>query len=569
GGASGQGGTQAAGGAAGAPSNGNAQAGSLGQGGQGSTFGASAGGGGGYYGGGGGGGSVGNGGGGGGSSYAAPGLTAVTLTAGANTGNGSITISPSPAVQYVAPAISGANVVLPAASTAGAVVFTGTPGLSSKGSQLYWDNAANRLGIGTGAPAFPLQVVNGVYSSGGSAEFTFADRADNSKRFSWYATNDRATIWHSVGGDGLTINSAGNVGIGTTAPGARLDVRGAGGYSIDLAVNGRMHTGDGTNGGGVFLNGGNTQFVGQLNGSHIGFYNAGWRMVVSDAGRVGIGTATPQVPLDVQGGASIGTYYFAYYNINGPDGSGFSNSNQPDVTIRASGRVVGAEFNATSDRRLKAVIGLSNSAADLSLLTKLRITDYTMRDRAIYGGRQFKKVIAQEVEAVFPQAVHRQTGFLPDVYAVAASVQRAGDSLVCISLPAGLTTAASAGQRLRLLVPTGSVVGTVAQTAAVGARQLLVRGAVALAGRAEVFVFGLEHNDVRTVDYEALAMLNVSATQELARQLTRLEQQSAAQQTQLQQHTMRAEKAETALNAVEQRLQVLEQAEKQFVNGSI
>jgi len=35
----------------------------------------------------------------------------------------------------------------------------------------------------------------------------------------------------------------------------------------------------------------------------------------------------------------------------------------------------------------------------------------------------------------------------------------------------------------------------------------------------KVFVFGREVNDFRTVDYDAISMLNVSATQELARQV--------------------------------------------------
>lgn len=38
-----------------------------------------------------------------------------------------------------------------------------------------------------------------------------------------------------------------------------------------------------------------------------------------------------------------------------------------------------------------------------------------------------------------------------------------------------------------------------------------------------VFVYGREVNDFRNVDYEAIAMLNVSATQELARRLEKLE----------------------------------------------
>ena len=43
----------------------------------------------------------------------------------------------------------------------------------------------------------------------------------------------------------------------------------------------------------------------------------------------------------------------------------------------------------------------------------------------------------------------------------------------------------------------------------------------------KLFVFGPEVNDLRTVDYEALAMLNVSATQELARQVETLAGQNA------------------------------------------
>jgi hypothetical protein len=41
-------------------------------------------------------------------------------------------------------------------------------------------------------------------------------------------------------------------------------------------------------------------------------------------------------------------------------------------------------------------------------------------------------------------------------------------------------------------------------------------------------VYGLEHTDVRAVDYEALSMLNVSATQELARKVAALEKQNTA-----------------------------------------
>ncbi len=44
----------------------------------------------------------------------------------------------------------------------------------------------------------------------------------------------------------------------------------------------------------------------------------------------------------------------------------------------------------------------------------------------------------------------------------------------------------------------------------------------------EVFVYGREVNDFRTVDYDAISMLNVSATQELAKKLEARESELAA-----------------------------------------
>ncbi len=44
----------------------------------------------------------------------------------------------------------------------------------------------------------------------------------------------------------------------------------------------------------------------------------------------------------------------------------------------------------------------------------------------------------------------------------------------------------------------------------------------------KVFVYGRQVNDFHSVDYEAISMLNVSATQELAKQLDELKAENAA-----------------------------------------
>jgi hypothetical protein len=345
----------------------------------------------------------------------------------------------------------------------------------------------------------------------------------------------------------LSISSNGNVGIGTASPASQLEVVGAASVSGNSYVGGQL---------GVGTTSPNAPLVVQANSSNaaLGFYTsagtdkynfslaggglnlsessvAAGRLFVQDGtGNVGIGTISPGAKLDVQGVGDVGSNNFAYFrNLNSRADQGYITNNPNDVSIRASGPVLATEFYATSDRRLKTVLGLSSNATDLSLLTQLRITDYTMRDQAQFGDRAFKKVIAQEVEEVLPQAVTRQTGFLPDIYAPATAAQALpGDSLLLLTLPAGLPAGgAAAGQRIRLLGETQSVVATVARPAVAGSRTLAVRRAQALAGK-PLFVYGLEHTDVRAVDYEALSMLNVSATQELARKVAALEKQNTA-----------------------------------------
>ena len=66
-------------------------------------------------------------------------------------------------------------------------------------------------------------------------------------------------------------------------------------------------------------------------------------------------------------------------------------------------------YNA-SDLRLKTVVNRSDAAQDLALLNQIKITDYTLNGDE--SGKVIKKVIAQELRKVFPNAVCVTNGLI-------------------------------------------------------------------------------------------------------------------------------------------------------------
>jgi endosialidase-like protein len=219
-------------------------------------------------------------------------------------------------------------------------------------------------------------------------------------------------------------------------------------------------------------------------------------------GFIGIGTTTPAFPLEVVGSANFANgASSSYFFPTGGLQTGYSGS-YSNVSIKASDYILANLIGAVSDARIKTVRGRSNGAADLHTLLDIEVTDFTFKDVVDKGSRPQKKVIAQQVEKIFPQAVGHTTDVVPDIYKKAAVnngwIQLATDLKV--------------GDRVRLITENGHrAVHEVLEVKKDQFRTDFV-GAVP-----QVFVYGREVNDFRFVDYEAISMLNVSATQELNR----------------------------------------------------
>ena len=223
-------------------------------------------------------------------------------------------------------------------------------------------------------------------------------------------------------------------------------------------------------------------------------------------GRIGIGTTNPlNGRLHVESSYGVG---FSYGYLAGNGSTGYCGNCGGEVSIWAQRRVAAEEFNAFSDARIKEVIGLSDSKSDLATLLDVKVPDYTFVDKVAKGDKVQKKVIAQELEKVYPNAVKQIKGVVPDIYKVSSmkdgTIQMKNDLKV--------------GDRVKLIFDEKV---QIVDVLSVSEKSFTT----ALTYTGDVFVYGREVEDFRTVDYEAISMLNVSATQELHSQIKQLESQ--------------------------------------------
>jgi len=326
-------------------------------------------------------------------------------------------------------------------------------------------------------------------------------------------------------GDSAMYENGGRVGINTTVPFDAMHVRftDGGGSMTGLAVQNLGNTA--TSYSGMLFydqNGALGQFQGFNNVTHeyrinnvatngtINFMIGGSsKFRVANNGFIGLGTSNPTAPLDVVGSASIATIGSSAWFTTGNTALTLATDRNWFTSIRtSSGILAGDGVLSTSDARAKSIKGRSDSAADLDKLLGIEITDFVFKDVIQRGNRPEKKVIAQQVEKVYPQAVRNTTDVIPDIYRKAA-VNGGWIQLV---------TDLKAGERVRLITESGH--RGIHEVLEVKEDKFRTDFADDVS---QIFVYGREVKDFRVVDYEAISMLNVSATQELHRIITEQE----------------------------------------------
>ncbi len=335
-------------------------------------------------------------------------------------------------------------------------------------------------------------------------------------------SNRKITFWNEGG-----AQFRGSVGIGIATPANKLQIGSMGPTGFngnDLAI------GNGTNATGIFQSAANLQVYSSTNIA---------LMPQSGAGRVGINTTTPRAPLEVDGNVDQTNFstlnQYAYFtlginNFNPVDLEGGSdNPLIPNVSIFASNRIMATEFDAFSDARIKDITGVSNTTKDLQIINNLKITDYTFKDKIKHGNKTFKKVIAQQVEEVYPQVVSKHTDFIPNVYQAVSKIEKNSTGyLLHFDNDHHITNKA---KKLQLLLSDKTGMQQFNIVALPDNKDVIIEATDLKADK--IFVYGEEVDDFRTVDYEGLTTLNISATQELSKLLRARDKKIAAMEEEI------------------------------------
>lgn len=361
-----------------------------------------------------------------------------------------------------------------------------------------------------------------------------------------YSSNLVPSIGNSVSnGTWTLLNNAifnangGNVGIGTSTPSVKLDVTGSIKASGQFIAGNMSAAGIVTNTAGGILastvvvpvaNGGTGSATALTPGS-IPFAGPGGIYIQNNSSlfwnntnvRLGIGTNAPDAPLHINGTGMTTPNLQRSYFLMGSNLGGFniSSSTSGNIQVHANGWywADGGGFVATSDARIKNIIGRSNGSNDLAILNAIEVTDYKYKDEISHGSGLQKKVIAQQLQSVYPSAVNSNKGIVPGIFEKALKVQSNGnETAITMSKSHNLV----AGDIVKLILEKGGekmVKVNVIDTYSFSVGENI---------EDNIFVYGKLVNDLLNVDYDAISMLNVSATQELYKKLKKLQQENAA-----------------------------------------
>ncbi|HBK83764.1 MAG TPA: hypothetical protein DDZ41_09245, partial [Flavobacterium sp.] len=264
--------------------------------------------------------------------------------------------------------------------------FTFNAGVTSTTStELMRIKGNGNVGIGTSTPTEKLEVVGGSVR----VENNMAFKVTNAGELKSGGSNNPQSMVLSSGQNvaietanqtRVFVTSAGNVGVGTAGPSAKLHVVGAGGGSVDFKTTGR-----------IMIQSDNAGIVFSKAATGLSYSFAGVDSSIPDHA---FGISTPLA----------GMYVFNVLQ-NGNIGIG---TNAPAYTLHVNGSVAGtAAYVNLSDKRLKTNVQPITDALNKVMQLKGISFDWNQKaDKTLeLDNKNHLGFLAQEVEKVLPQVV--------------------------------------------------------------------------------------------------------------------------------------------------------------------
>jgi hypothetical protein len=241
---------------------------------------------------------------------------------------------------------------------------------------------------------------------------------------------------------------------------------------------------------------------------------------IRDNGFVGIGITVPTVPLDVAISTNIATG--SGWNWIGSGANGAWNASD-NVCIRARGTIWSeTRLIIASDQRIKTNISSIDTNDSYNILQNLNPVSFDYIDKS---GGPSKNIgfIAQEIEALLPNAISKQTNYIPNVYSFVSSSGTLFENSTILTFNYNLSSV-FVSSPIKFYDNTnkeylGKIVNVESTSFKIQTESIDVSKL-----QSTYFIYGTEVNDYLTIDKDAIFTINVNATKQLINQVHTLQE---------------------------------------------
>ena len=297
-----------------------------------------------------------------------------------------------------------------------------TVAIASSGSERMRIDSSGNLGVGTNSPLQKLHISG---ATNGASGVSIQSTGASGRRFTIYSDSAGGLGFFddTAGSERMRIDSSGNVGIGTSSPNARLDIRAASAnVKVNIGNNGADNngallsfTGSSTTKNWYISNqynvSGALEFT-QTTASGGNAISSTPAMILDSSGNLLVGITSSTSKLAVVATSQVAQYMrtsdtndmmFLVGNKGGNSSTAFyvmpirAGSTETFVGgIRYSGSVV--EYNTSSDYRLKE--NVQQLTGGLDRIMRLKPSTYTWKEQKVAG----EGFLAHELQEVIPAA---------------------------------------------------------------------------------------------------------------------------------------------------------------------